>query len=89
MLKYIESIKIIFSLIAIEFFLTAFETLKAQSDGLDFIKLLKELKSVESKPNLECQGLSFFPTFFVPYIWGMARSHYTFSSFFATAYSNE
>ncbi|XP_015167390.1 proteinase inhibitor 1-like [Solanum tuberosum] len=42
----------------IVFFLLAFsfETLKAQSDGLDFIKLLKELKSVESKPNLECQG---------------------------------
>ncbi|KAL3329016.1 hypothetical protein AABB24_036229 [Solanum stoloniferum] len=47
----------------IVFFLLAFsfEILKAQSDGLDFIKLLKELKSVESKPNLECQGKSIWP----------------------------
>lgn len=63
MLKYIKCIKIPFSLIAIEislslfFFFTAFETLNAQRNGLEFIKLVKELKSVhEPKPNLECQG---------------------------------
>ncbi|WMV47912.1 hypothetical protein MTR67_041297 [Solanum verrucosum] len=48
----------------IVFFLlaTSFETFNAQSEGLEFIKLLKELKSVhESKPNLECQGKPMWP----------------------------
>ncbi|TMW81676.1 hypothetical protein EJD97_008405 [Solanum chilense] len=48
----------------IVFFLLAlsFETLNAQKNGLEFIKLVKELKSVhEPKPNLECQGKLMWP----------------------------